>query len=75
VHVPTPVPLDPFQRREELRLAVLMVALVVTGMTDRPMALASGAASGDGGKPAGGREPRPTTGAFGRRHVRPARSC
>jgi hypothetical protein len=67
------MPLDPFQRREELRLAVLMVALVVTGMSDRPMALASGAS--DMEKAAAGRELRPTTGPFGRRHVRPARSC
>jgi hypothetical protein len=70
VNVSASTPLDPFERRDEWRFAVVMVAVVVTGMADH----------------AGGPEPvrrpadrdrrsGPAAGARGRRYIRPPRSC
>jgi hypothetical protein len=70
VNVSASPPLDPFERRDEWRFAVVMVAVVVTGMADH----------------AGGPEPvrrpadrdrrsGPAVGARARRYIRPPRSC
>jgi hypothetical protein len=69
VCVSATTPVNAFERRVEWQAAVLVVALVVTGMTDRA------------GAPASARPPRSERragtagGSPARRHVRPPRSC
>jgi hypothetical protein len=63
-----PLPLDPHERQDQWHRAVLMVALVVTGMTDATRAIA-------GPPPAASRRARPPAGSSSRRGIRPPRSC
>jgi hypothetical protein len=67
--MPVVLPLDPFEVREEWRLAVMTATLVLVGMGPAPDAP---------GRVAGPRPPRadrPAARSPGRRHVRPPRSC
>ncbi|HET6951004.1 MAG TPA: hypothetical protein VFI47_11545 [Acidimicrobiales bacterium] len=64
-------PLDPFVRRDEWWRAVLIVALVVTGVAERSGPGVRGARS-VATRPAA---PAALDGGAARRHVRPPRSC
>ena len=71
VALPSPTPLDPFERREEWRFALLLLALV---------AAHGGSVTTEGSvvaKPTGGRTSAapPASAMAPRRGVRPPRSC
>jgi hypothetical protein len=67
-----PVPVNPFERNADLRLAAMLVVLVVVpGALERVRAAAEPAAPREAAAPRGRARTRTAKG----RHIRPPRSC
>jgi hypothetical protein len=65
------LPLDPVERRDEWHRAVLMVALVVTGMSEH----AHGGGTTSALPRSAPRRVTPSAGGSHRHHIRPPRGC